>query len=153
MVRKMKKLENCLSGEYLDTYKRKRKLWIVTSFVSIFFPFALSILIGICSGNFDLVNIFSQGDIIILFYSLTISMLFDLWSVKRNQKDDSDLQITFCFLLVVLFIQMALYGVIKTNIIENTFIVFIITCAVIISSYLVCDSALLQIFSYNIKEA
>ncbi len=93
----MKKLENCLSGEYLDTYKRKRKLWIVTSFVSIFFPFALSIIIGICSSNFDLVNIFSQGDIIILFYSLTISMLFDLWSVKGNQKDDSDLQITLFF--------------------------------------------------------
>lgn len=148
----MKKLEKCLSGEYLDTYKRKKKLWIVTSFVSLFFPFALSIIIGICSGNFDLINIFSQGDIIILFYSLTIAMLFDLLSVKGKKKDDIDLQITFCFLLIILFIQLALYSVIKTNIIKNTFITFIITFAIIVSSYFVCDSALLQIFSYNIKE-
>lgn len=149
----MHKLEKYLSGENLDTYKRKRETWLLSSIVSIFFPFAISIIVGICSNNINLINIFSQGDIIILFYSLTITILFDLWNTpKDNRKNDNGIQRTFYVLLIVLFSQMALYGVIKTNAIDNIWFIFIITTIIIISSYFACNSALLQIFLYNIQE-
>lgn len=149
----MKKLEKYLSGENLDTYKRKWEIWILSSIVSIFFPFIISIIINAVSGKFSFLTIFEQGDIIILFYSLTIAVLFDLWNLpKDSKKNDKGLQRCFYAILMVLFSQMALYGVIKVNIITNVWILFLMTLGTIIASYCACNSALLQIFLYNIEE-
>lgn len=149
----MNKLEKYLSGENLDTYKRKWETWVFSSIVSIFFPFIISIIINAVSGNFNFLELFLQGDIIILFYSLTIAVLFDLWNIpKDSRKNDRGIQRSFYTILMVLFSQMAIYGVIKSNIITNSWIVFFMTIGVIISSYYICNSSLLQIFLYNIEE-
>lgn len=149
----MKKLEKYLSGENLDTYKRKWETWVFSSIVSIFFPFFISITINAVSGKFNFLELFSQGEIIILFYSLTITILFDLWNTPRDiKKNDRGLQRSFYSLLMVLFSQMALYGVIKANIITDLWILFFMTVGVIIASYYICNSTLLQIFLYNIQE-
>ena len=149
----MNKLKNYLNGEHLDTYKRKRETWFFSSIVSIFFPFFISITINAVSGKFDFLEIFSQGEIIILFYSLTIAVLFDLWNTPRDiSKNDRGLQRSFYSLLIVLFSQMAIYGVIKANIITDLWILFFMTAGTIIASYYICNSTLLQIFLYNIQE-
>ncbi|MGN0408674.1 MAG: hypothetical protein ACI4EJ_10460 [Bacteroides sp.] len=149
----MKKLEKYLSGENLDTYKRKRETWILSSIVSIFFPFIISIVINAVSGELKFLAIFKQGDIIILFYSLTIAVLFDLWNLpKDSKKNDRGLQRCFYAILMVLFSQMSLYGVIKANIITDLLVLFLMTLGTIIASYYACNSTLLQIFLYNIEE-
>lgn len=149
----MKNSEKYLSGENLDTYKRKWETWVYSSIVSIFFPFIISIIINAISGKFNFFTIFEQGDIIILFYSLTVAILFDLWNLpKDNKKNDRGLQRSFYAILMVLFSQMALYGVIKANIITNLWILFFLTLGTILASYYVCNSTLLQIFLYNIEE-
>ncbi len=53
---------------------------------------------------------------------------------------------------MVLFSQMAIYGVIKANIITDLRILFFITVGIIIASYYMCNSTLLQIFLYNIEK-
>lgn len=149
----MFKLEKYLSGENLDSYKRKRETWMLSSIVSIFFPFIISIMISVFSNKFNFFAVFLQGDVIILFYSLTIAVLFDLWNTpKSNNKDDRGLQRSFYIMLMVLFSQMALYGVIKTDMITNLCLICLITISIIIASYYACNSALLQIFLYNIQE-
>lgn len=149
----MIKLENYLSGRNLDIYKRKWNIWFLSSLVSIFFPFIISMIISIISGKFKIFDPFLQGDILILFYSLTISVFFDLWNTPRDGiKNDSGLQKSFYFLLIVLFSQMAIYGVIKANIIINFGALFFMTICIIVASYYICKSTLLQIFLYNIEE-
>lgn len=149
----MNKLENYLSGENLDTYKRKWETWVFSSIVSIFFPFIISIIINAVSGSFNFLELFAHGDIIILFYSLTIAVLFDLWNTpKDNRKNDMGLQRSFYTILMVLFSQMAIYGVIKANIITDLWILFFMTIGTMVASYYICNSTLLQIFLYNIEE-
>lgn len=149
----MNKLKNGLSGENLEKYKRKWEIWVLSSIVSIFFPFVLSVIFGICSGKFDFIMVFFQGDIIILFYSLTIAVLFDLWNLpKDSRKNDRGIQRSFYVIVMVLFAQMALYGVVKINIMTNLWILSLITICIIIASYYACNSTLLQIFLYSIQE-
>ena len=47
---------------------------------------------------------------------------------------------------------MAIYGVIKANIITDLWVLFFMTAGTIVASYYICNSTLLQIFLYNIQE-
>lgn len=147
------RLDKYLSGKALDTYKQKREKWILSAIVTTFFPFIVALMLELIYGTFDIFEVFKNGDILILFYSLTIAILFDLWNVKRNNpQKDMMLQRSFCLLLLVLFSQMCLYGALKTNSMDSVVLIIFTNLVIIGASYFACNFVLLHIFLYTMTK-
>lgn len=146
-------IKNCLSGKNLDTYKRNKEKWLLTSAVTVFLPFFIAIIFGLVTGTYDILIALSNGDVLILFYSLTISLFYDLWNMPKNKKEEHlELQKSFCLLLAILLSQIALYGAIKSSNDMNVWLSVALNILTIIASYNICNYAMLQMFLYNISE-
>ncbi len=148
------RLENYLSGQFLDAFKRKREKWIWSSLVAIFFPFVISLIVSFTGEEISFLNVFTRGDLIILFYSLTITVFLDLWNMPRDKNRDDKITIhrSFYSLLLVLFSQLSLYVATITNSITNSWILATFNIIIIVASYNACNYAFLQIFLYDIEE-
>lgn len=144
-----RKTKNIMLGRNYDNYIEKRDTWRITSLVSIFLPSVISLVLSVASESFDAISLFRQGDVIILFYSLTISSLSELF--QSHEKNNARSTKGLMLLIALLCMQMSLFGAIKINELDTSWVI-ILTIITGILSYIACNNALYVMFLNDIKE-
>lgn len=146
-------IKKYLSGKNLDTYMRNREKWMITSAITVFLPFTIAVVFGLVTGSYNILIAFSNGDVLILFYSLTISLFYDLWNMPKEKPNSKYLlEKSFGLLLGTLLSQIALYGAIKSNSNMNVWLAVTLNIVAILASYNICNYTMLQMFLYSISE-
>ncbi len=146
-------IKKYLSGKNLDTYMRNREKWMITSAITVFLPFTIAVVFGLVTGSYNILIAFSNGDVLILFYSLTISLFYDLWNMPKEKPNSKYLlEKSFGLLLGTLLSQIALYGAIKANSNMNVWLAVTLNIVAILASYNICNYTMLQMFLYSISE-
>ena len=146
-------IKKYLSGKNLDTYMRNREKWMITSAVTVFLPFTIAVVFGLVTGSYNILIALSNGDVLILFYSLTISLFYDLWNMPKEKPNSKYLlEKSFGLLLGTLLSQIALYGAIKANSNMNVWLAVALNIVAILASYNICNYTMLQMFLYSISE-
>lgn len=70
-------------GIRAEEYKRMKNKWIRLAIVGTGLPFVIGILVSIFNDTFSLLDLFGNGEIILLLFSLNLPMAFDLFDMKR----------------------------------------------------------------------
>ena len=100
-------------GVRAEEYKKLRNKWIRLAVVGTGLPFILGILISIFNDTFSILELFGNGEIILLLFSLNLPMAFDLFDIKHC--DDETLSWAFWLCVIIICLQIALYCLIRTN--------------------------------------
>ncbi len=138
-------------GLRAEEYKKMRNKWIRLAIVSTGVPFILSILVNMFNDTFKVLELFGNGEIILLLFSLNLPMAFDLFDMK--QRDDENLSWVFWGCVIIICFQVALYCLIrmgnsKGNEVKSVIASFIM----VIASWLECAFSIRVMYQHSIAE-
>ena len=138
-------------GVRAEEYKKMRNKWIRLAVIGTGVPFVLGILVGMFDSTFDLLDLFGNGEIILLLFSLTLPMAFDLFDIKK--REDERLSWAFWLCMIIICLQTALYCLIRMgNSDSNAIKSIIASIFMTIASWLECAFAIRTIFRHSIVE-
>ena len=128
-------------GKVIEKYKRLKTKWIQLAIIGTGIPLVISSLVALCNNTSDFLTLFNNGDIILSLFSLSLTLVFDLFQIK--EKDDEKLSKAFFLSLVLICCQLTFYCLIKMKLatitdkmnIKHTIISIIMSLIIIIFSF------------------
>ena len=137
-------------GIRAEEYKRMKNKWIRLAIVGTGLPFVIGILVSIFNDTFSLLDVFGNGEIILLLFSLNLPMAFDLFDMKRY--NDERLEWEFWKCVIIICLQVALYCLIRTTDSENVELKSISSVIMVFASGVVCVSSIKAMFLHSTNE-
>lgn len=138
-------------GVKAEEYKRMKNKWIRLAVVGTGVPFVIGILVSIFKDTFSLLDLFGNGEIILLLFSLNLPMAFDLFDMKKY--NDERLEWAFWSCVIIICLQVALYCLIRTTDSNNGEVKSIISSAImVLASGVVCAASIRAMFLHSITE-
>ncbi len=138
-------------GVRAEEYKKMKNKWIRLAVVGTGVPFILGILVTIFNETFNLLDLFGNGEIILLLFSLNLPMAFDLFEMKH--RDDEKLEWAFWGCVIIICLQAALYCLIRTDNSTNSAIKSIIASGIMtFASWIDCAASIRAMFQHSITE-
>lgn len=138
-------------GIRAEEYKKMRNKWIRLAVVGTGVPFVLGILVTIFNDTFSAFDLFGNGEVILLLFSLNLPMAFDLFDMKH--KDDEQLEWVFWLCIIIMCLQVALYCLIRSDISTNSEVKSIIASVIMmVASGANCSKAIRVMFLHSIVE-
>lgn len=138
-------------GLKAEQYKKMRNKWIRLAVISSGIPFLIGILIGIFKDPYSLLDLFGNGEIILLLFTLNLPIAFDLFEVK--QKDDEYLAWAFWGCTILVVFQSVLYCLIRMDASKSSEIKSIISSLIMmIASWISCVYSIKAIFQHSISD-
>ena len=151
LVSNRKSKPEIFEGVRAEEYKKLRNKWIRLAVVGTGLPFILGILISIFNDTFSILDLFGNGEIILLLFSLNLPMAFDLFDIKHC--DDETLSWAFWLCVIIICLQIALYCLIRTNNSESGKVKSIIASICMMgASKITCGFSIKAIFQHSITE-
>lgn len=137
-------------GIRAEEYKRMKNKWIRLAIVGTGLPFVIGILVSIFNDTFNLLDLFGNGEIILLLFSLNLPMAFDLFDMKRY--NDERLEWEFWKCVIIICLQVAIYCLIRTTDSEVEVKSIIFSVIMVFASGGVCASSIKAMFLHSIKK-
>lgn len=138
-------------GVRAEEYKKMKNRWIRLAVVGTGVPFILGVLVSIFNDTFSLLDLFGNGEIILLLFSLNLPMAFDLFDMKH--RDDERLAWAFWFCVIIICFQIALYCLIRATDSGSSAVKSIIASVIMaLASGIVCAVSIKAMFQHSITE-
>lgn len=137
-------------GIRAEEYKRMKNKWIRLAIVGTGLPFVIGILVSIFNDTFSLLDLFGNGEIILLLFSLNLPMAFDLFDMKRY--NDERLEWEFWKCVIIICLQVAIYCLIRTTDSEVEVKSIIFSVIMVFASGGVCASSIKAMFLHSIEK-
>lgn len=136
-------------GVRAEEYKKMKNKWIRLAVVGTGVPFVLGVLVSIFNDTFSFLDLFGNGEIILLLFSLNLPMAFDLFDMKHC--NDERLTWAFWICVIIICFQVALYCLIRSTESESGAIKSIIASVIMaLASVIVCAVSIKAMFQHSI---
>lgn len=146
-----RKTPELFEGVRAEEYKRIRNKWIRLEIIGAGIPFLMSILVSIFNDTFNVLDLFKNGEIILLMFSLNLPMAFDIFDAKK--REDEGLSRAFWGCIVIICLQVALYCLIKMeNSEENAKKNIPVSALMMVASWGNCVYSIRAMFLHSIAE-
>lgn len=138
-------------GVKAEEYKKMRNKWIRLAVIGTGLPFILGVLVSIFNNTFSFLDLFGNGEIILLLFSLNLPMAFDLFDMK--QRNDEKLSWAFWGCVIIICLQVALYCLIRTDNSDSNAIKSLVASIIMsIASWMDCAFSIRAMFQHSITE-
>lgn len=138
-------------GFKAEEYKKMRNKWIRLAIVSTGVPFILGVLVSIFNNTFSFLDLFGNGEIILLLFSLNLPMAFDLFDMKK--RNDEKLSWAFWGCVIIICLQVALYCLIRTDTSDSSALKSLVaSITMAIASWVDCAFSIRAMFQHSISE-
>lgn len=142
-------------GKIIEKYKHLKTKWIQLAIIGTGIPFVISSFVALCNNPSDFLTLFNNGDIILSLFSLSLTLVFDLFQIK--EKDDEKLSKAFVLSLVLICCQLTCYCLIKIKLatitdkisIKHTITSILMSLFIIVFSFASCAFSIEAMFNHK----
>ena len=150
MLNFLKRKPIVFEGKLGEQHKRTKQKWLRLLLVGTVLPFMLPLIL---SSIIDFVNVWEvvgDGEIILTSFTVTLSLVFDIYSIKEQRKEDEHLDNAFAFALILTAVQLVVYAAVKASNSETKVLKSVLwSLVIIICTCYHCDKTIDAMFLYS----